>query len=1014
MSPSGRPQQGPPAVIQSKLAVPPLSERLVARPRVSELVAHLIEQHPVVWVCATAGAGKTTTVVQAADLAARPVAWLTVDDTDGAPGRLLTYLEAAVGRRVPAADGVATTALASRIPHAEAAGMLAEATAGSPLLLVLDGLERLAGAPEALRVVGALVRYAPPALRIALISRVEVPIDIPSTAGIDNVAAVGEATLAFTPGEAAEALAQAGHTGIDPARAVEVTGGWVTGVLFEAWRSADHVSGSGGEADPLHGYLSSQILDRLEPAEREFLEATSLLDEVTARRAEALGQRGAGDMLVALRAKHLPVSWVPGGRQMRCHPRFREYLLERLARRGAGEVAALRSAYAKLLEAEGHGEEAVEEFLRIGSPERALTAAQEVIQGVVERLDFDVAERWLSELAAVAPPSAHRLAAAELMLAIGHENFRRGGRVADKLAAQGEREALAAGSSPAASMMAWCYWHLGRIDEARAVIAVAEPSPEVDALHYLLALVHHEAPGGVPFRPVLSGGPLDALIMRVHYAHGRLQDAVEPPASSWAAAVTAPWRIGALRALGHLEQALALYRTTDPGHWSPAWMYGIVGAELMIDLGELDETLQVLERGHGMIRASGSLVFEMLNRLIEAKLELRLRRDPEAALAILDDIEATLPVRSYDFIGELFDTWRGLAILMRSPDADAVDPLERAVASMLAAGRILELPTAGVLLAEAYWRRGEEDAADRAADTALAAARKQGSNHLLLLALADFPAVIARRLDAEAGSDSPWHELGRALMARGVPVELDLATVVTLTEFGAAKIAVEGREVKPRIAKSVALLAYLASAPGHAAERNELLDALFDSRADDSARAYLRQAVHRLREALPDGTGPSFSGSRLAFDGPLVLTGDSARFEALVAEASRLGDAERFTTLLDALAIYDRGEYLPGIDTAWVSERRERLAAEAADARLEAAQIAFAAGRYRQAEQLAEAVLAADSCRESGWRLVMRIANATGDEDRVIDAYRRCKAALGELGATPSGSTQQLLGHLRR
>jgi DNA-binding SARP family transcriptional activator len=43
----------------------------------------------------------------------------------------------------------------------------------------------------------------------------------------------------------------------------------------------------------------------------------------------------------------------------------------------------------------------------------------------------------------------------------------------------------------------------------------------------------------------------------------------------------------------------------------------------------------------------------------------------------------------------------------------------------------------------------------------------------------------------------------------------------------------------------------------------------------------------------------------------------------------------------------------------------------------------------------------------------MRIASATGDEDRVIDAYRRCKFALGELGATPSDSTQQLLGQLR-
>ena len=132
------------AVIQSKLAVPPLGERLVARPRVSGLVAELLERHPLVLVTATAGAGKTTAVVQAAARLDRPIAWLTLDDTDAAPGRLLTYLEAALARRAPGARDVATNALAARIPHAEAAGLLAEATAGVPTLLVVDGLATVA------------------------------------------------------------------------------------------------------------------------------------------------------------------------------------------------------------------------------------------------------------------------------------------------------------------------------------------------------------------------------------------------------------------------------------------------------------------------------------------------------------------------------------------------------------------------------------------------------------------------------------------------------------------------------------------------------------------------------------------------------------------------------------------------------------------------------------------------------------------------------------------------------
>ena len=200
------------AVIQSKLAVPPLGERLAARPRVSGLVAELLERHPLVLVTATAGAGKTTAVVQAAALLDRPVAWLTLDDTDAAPGRLLTYLEAALARHASAATDVATNALAARIPHAEAAGLLAEATAGVPMLLVVDGLERLPDTTRRSPSSGRSLRYAPPEpgdraaqplgrrrRRSATAAR-----SAPSRRSARR-------TLAFTPEEAAEALERAGR-----------------------------------------------------------------------------------------------------------------------------------------------------------------------------------------------------------------------------------------------------------------------------------------------------------------------------------------------------------------------------------------------------------------------------------------------------------------------------------------------------------------------------------------------------------------------------------------------------------------------------------------------------------------------------------------------------------------------------------------------------------------------------------------------------------------------------------
>ena len=117
--------------------------------------------------------------------------------------------------------------------------------------------------------------------------------------------------------------------------------------------------------------------------------------------------------------------------------------------------------------------------------------------------------------------------------------------------------------------------------------------------------------------------------------------------------------------------------------------------------------------------------------------------------------------------------------------------------------------------------------------------------------------------------------------------------------------------------------------------------------------------------------------------------------------------------LLDALAL-STGASTSRASPRRGSERRERLGGLRADARLDAARLAFKAGRYTEAGELAEAALGEDPFRESAWRLRMRVAGIVGDEDGVIAAYRGCADALDTLGARPSDATRSLLGSLRR
>ena len=107
----------------------------------------------------------------------------------------------------------------------------------------------------------------------------------------------------------------------------------------------------------------------------------------------------------------------------------------------------------------------------------------------------------------------------------------------------------------------------------------------------------------------------------------------------------------------------------------------------------------------------------------------------------------------------------------------------------------------------------------------------------------------------------------------------------------------------------------------------------------------------------------------------------------------------RLTATVEALEIYERGEFLPGAQSDWASLRRDQLEELAVTARLEAGEIALGLGRVSQARDLTDAALQADPTREAGWRDAMRIAAYLGDEDRVIRVFDECRA-----GAAPGRS----------
>jgi DNA-binding SARP family transcriptional activator len=993
-------------LIKRKLLAPVVGDAVVDRPRVSEILRdHLAAS--VVTVCASAGAGKSTAIAGALKEQDRPVAWLSLDDAESAAGRLLLYLEAAVSPHAPEAEGAATDALAAGLPISEAAGLLAESLYGSGVVLVCDNVERVSTSAPALATLSALTRFVPPGVTLILISRVALPLDTGSTGDLDRIREITDRDLAFTTEEAEAALRRAGRVGVDAEEAVRRSEGWVTGVLFAAGAPSQ-------PPDRLHRYLTGQVLGALPEGEQHFLVRTSLLAEVNVEDATALGMDDVGRMILALRGRHLPVTW-PREHTFSLSPQFRDFLATQLALADRTEIETLRRHHAALLIRKGELEEAVDAMIELGDRDRAWELASELLPRLVARMDLALAGRWLDAFPDAGAGASPQMASDVLRVAFGLEQPVRGVALlerngwdwVDELAGAADER-----SDEALCLLAWCLWHTNAVADAERVVAVLRPGRTRDIAEAVLGLSRSDAPPEFPELATTPAGPLEGLLMRVAYARGRLQSLGAPGEHGpWRSVLAAPWVIAGLRATGRIEQAVDMYELLRDKS-RHLWLHGVDAAELMADLGRDEDAWESVRIGWDHQAATGSRVYAALLHLVEAQLHLRLGHDTEAALRAVDAADAR-GAQLHSFTREFALLWRGLAHLFEGQDDTARDLLLRAVESMTTTDHRLQLVSAATYLSEAHWRVGEEEAADAAAALALRSAEEMGSLHLLLTALEDVPAVAVRGADTEPSRTSRWHELTTLLSRRGGLQVTSRHPRLVLEEFGVPVLLLDGVDVTPRLRKSTELLSRILSAPGRTIDRQEVLDELFRSRSEPAARSYLRQALYRLRDAVPEDLAPVLDSERLALAGPDLVVATSEDVLGMIGQADRQDDETRLATLTDALARADRGPFLQGFGGDWVDGRRHEIDDRLLNARLDLARVAFRLDRYWEAASAVDAVLGQDAYREDAWTLKLSLTHASGSDDGVLATYQRYVATMREAGVPPSAEIQRHLARLR-
>jgi DNA-binding SARP family transcriptional activator len=266
-----------------------------------------------------------------------------------------------------------------------------------------------------------------------------------------------------------------------------------------------------------------------------------------------------------------------------------------------------------------------------------------------------------------------------------------------------------------------------------------------------------------------------------------------------------------------------------------------------------------------------------------------------------------------------------------------------------------------------------------------------------LLSLADAFGQQAERHDAATGTALPVGDPGRPTL------EIDC--------LGAFAVRLDGDRLDLRSSgKSVGVLKFVATRPGQAAPREQLIEALWPDSDADAASNRLRVAVHSLRRMVRPDLTPDlvlYQDGMYRIDPTFEVVVDANRFSELLERAERLeqsGDSDRAITLYREAELLYRGDYLEeDLYEDWAQVRRENLRDVYLTLEYRLAVHARERGNHAECVDRASKIVERDSCNEEAYALLIRSHAERGHPTRALKWFDVCERALKtELGMRPS------------
>ena len=325
-------------------------------------------------ISAPAGSGKTMLLsswIESGN-ATDPVAWVSVERGESDATRFFASVVDALRQsgEIGADHPLATLAPAPLGGQEEYVDRLLDGLAhlDRRVVLVVDDLHEL-HSEEALRGLGRLLEAAPAGLRVVIATRRDPKLGLHRLRLEGRLTEIRGEDLVFTADEAGELLHDAGIelAAGEIERLRGRTEGWAAGLRLAALSLARHddparfVSEFSGSERTVADYLVAEVLAHQEPAARELLLSTCILERVSPELADALtGTPGSGRLLLELEEANALVSAVDVSRSWyRYHHLLADLLRLELQREWPERVDGLHRTAATWLADHGHMTEAI-------------------------------------------------------------------------------------------------------------------------------------------------------------------------------------------------------------------------------------------------------------------------------------------------------------------------------------------------------------------------------------------------------------------------------------------------------------------------------------------------------------------------------------------------------------------------------------------------------------------------------------------------------------------------------